>query len=171
MDLEHGKTTIIKNIIDIFKESKKTICLCAPTGRAAKRMTESTGEEAKTIHRLLEIMKLEQKDIWESVDSPVTEVKADLVIIDEMSMVDVFLMNHLLKGISKNTKLVLVGDIDQLPSVGPREYIKRFNQFKKNTNGYIKPNIQASTRKPNNCKCTQNKPRCRGWRPRQPCAT
>ncbi len=100
--------------------------LCAPTGRAAKRMTETTGEEAKTLHRLLEIGKFEE-DGKIQTDYDVTPIDADVIIVDEMSMVDTFLMNYLLKAIYQGTKLILVGDIDQLPSVGPRKRAKRYN--------------------------------------------
>lgn len=113
-----GKTTIIKVIIDLYKKQGKKTVLCAPTGRAAKRMTETTNEEAKTLHRLLEIGKIEDEGI-SSIDSDVAPIDADVIIIDEMSMVDLFLMNYLLKAIYQGTKLVLVGDVDQLPSVGP----------------------------------------------------
>ena len=113
-----GKTTIIKFIIELYKKENKKVVLCAPTGRAAKRMQEQTGKEATTIHRLLEIRKLDDENFI-SLDYPITPIDADVVIIDEMSMVDMFLMNHILKAIYLGTKLVLVGDIDQLPSVGP----------------------------------------------------
>lgn len=114
-----GKTTIIKSIIELYKKHGKKVVLCAPTGRAAKRMTETTGEEAKTLHRLLEIGKIEEEGNIESTDYDVAPIDADVIIIDEMSMVDLFLMNYLLKGVYKGTKLVLVGDADQLASVGP----------------------------------------------------
>ncbi len=113
-----GKTTIIKSIIKLYEARKMKVVLCAPTGRAAKRMQEQTGKEATTIHRLLEIRKLEDENFI-SLDYPITPIDADVVIIDEMSMVDMFLMNHIVKAIYLGTKLVLVGDIDQLPSVGP----------------------------------------------------
>lgn len=119
-----GKTTIIKTLIDLYKEKNKKIALCAPTGRAAKRITETTNEEAKTLHRLLEIGKLEDEDKYESVNKEVTPLDADIVIVDEMSMVDLFLMNHLMKALFQGTKLVLVGDIDQLQSVGPGSILK-----------------------------------------------
>lgn len=114
-----GKTTIIKGIIELFEAQSKKVSLCAPTGRAAKRMTETTKKEAKTLHRLLEIGKIEEEGKIESVDYDVVPIDADVIIIDEVSMVDIFLMNYLLKGIYKGTKLILVGDSDQLPSVGP----------------------------------------------------
>lgn len=114
-----GKTTIIKTIIELYKKHKKKAVLCAPTGRAAKRMTETTGEEAKTLHRLLEIGKIEDEGNYENVDFEIAPLDADVVIIDEMSMVDVFLMNYLVKALYQGTKLILVGDVDQLPSVGP----------------------------------------------------
>ncbi len=95
------------------------VVLCAPTGRAAKRMTETTGEEAKTIHRLLEIGKIEEEGKIANVDYSIAPIDADVIIIDEMSMVDLFIMNYVLKGIYLGTKLILVGDSNQLPSVGP----------------------------------------------------
>lgn len=119
-----GKTTIIKTIIEMFKSQGKKPVLCAPTGRAAKRMTETTGEEAKTLHRLLEIGKVEEEGSYKSVDYEVAPLDADIVIVDEVSMVDLFLMNYLVKALYQGTKLVLVGDIDQLPSVGPGSILK-----------------------------------------------
>lgn len=118
-----GKTTIIKSIIDLYDEKKKKVVLCAPTGRAAKRMSETTGKEAKTLHRLLEIGKFENEQKNE-MDIQITPIDADVVIVDEMSMVDMFLMNYLLKGIYLGTKLILVGDVDQLASVGPGSVLK-----------------------------------------------
>lgn len=117
-----GKTTIIKTIINLYKSMKKKVVLCAPTGRAAKRMTEATGEDAKTLHRLLEIGKISEDKPNPSMN--VAPIDADVVIIDEMSMVDIFLMNYLLNGVFKGTKLVLVGDIDQLESVGAGSVLK-----------------------------------------------
>ncbi len=114
-----GKTTIIKSIIDLYETKGKKVVLCAPTGRAAKRMTEATGKESKTLHRLLEIGKIEEEGSIESTDYEVAPIDADVIIVDEMSMVDLFLMNYLLKAVYQGTKLVLVGDVDQLASVGP----------------------------------------------------
>lgn len=93
-------------------------------GRAAKRMTETTGEEASTIHRLLEIGKMEETLDIEKLDYPISPIDADVIIIDEMSMVDTFLMNYILKGIYLGTKLILVGDINQLASVGAGNILK-----------------------------------------------
>lgn len=120
-----GKTTIIKTIIELYKQEEKKVVLCAPTGRAAKRMTETTGEEAKTLHRLLEIGKADS-DQMQTMDPnvEVAPLDADVVIVDEMSMVDIFLMNYLLQAIYKGTKLVLVGDSNQLSSVGPGNVLK-----------------------------------------------
>jgi exodeoxyribonuclease V alpha subunit len=115
-----GKTTIITAILRIFQQLKLRILLAAPTGRAAKRMNEATGWEAKTIHRLLEynphqgVFKRDEGDPLES----------DVVIIDETSMVDTLLMYHLLKAIPSEAHLILVGDVDQLPSVGPGNVLK-----------------------------------------------
>lgn len=115
-----GKTTIIRSIIEIYKQKKYKIVLCAPTGRAAKRMTETTGEEACTLHRLLEIGKVDEESVFKK-DSEYqgTPIDGDIVIVDEVSMVDMFVMSYLLGCIYQGTKLILVGDSDQLPSVGP----------------------------------------------------
>lgn len=118
-----GKTTIIKCLIEIFKSHKKKILLCAPTGRAAKRMSETTGEEAKTIHRLLEIGKIEDDKLG-NIDHDISPIDTDVLVIDEMSMVDVFLMNYIVKAVYLGTKLVFVGDVNQLPSVGPGSILK-----------------------------------------------
>lgn len=110
-----GKTTIIKCILAMLKEAQLKVLMAAPTGRAAKRMTETTGEESKTIHRLLDLGITDDGDeIGEGGD-----LDCDCVIIDEASMVDVILMNKLLKALKPGTRLILVGDADQLPSVGP----------------------------------------------------
>lgn len=120
-----GKTTTIKAIISYFEDLGAEIALAAPTGRAAKRMTEATGRPAKTIHRLLEVKGLAgdgKNGMFEkNEDNPLEE---DVVIIDEMSMVDIFLFHSLLKAISVNTQLILVGDANQLPSVGPGNVLK-----------------------------------------------
>ena len=119
-----GKTTIIKSIIEIFKKQNLKPVLCAPTGRAAKRMTEVSGIEAKTLHRLLEISGVTEDIDFRTGDFEVKAIEGDIVIVDEASMIDMFLMNYLLKGIFTDTRLVLVGDIDQLPSVGPGNVLK-----------------------------------------------
>lgn len=120
-----GKTTIIKTMIELYKQNEMKSVLCAPTGRAAKRMTETTGEEASTLHRLLEIGNIVSEDT-QNVNTAlsVTPIDADIIIVDEMSMVDLFLMHYLCKAIYNGTKLVLVGDIDQLPSVGAGNILK-----------------------------------------------
>ena len=115
---------IVKNVIDIYKSHGKKVVLCAPTGRAAKRMTEMTGEEAKTLHRLLEIGKIEKVNEFTIMNYEVAPIDADVIIVDEASMVDIYLMNYLLNGIYQGTKLILVGDTDQLPSVGPGSVLK-----------------------------------------------
>lgn len=120
-----GKTTIIKTIIDIYEERGKKVVLCAPTGRAAKKMTETTGKEASTLHRLLEIGKIEEDSLYKNTSNyEGAPIDADVIIVDELSMVDMFLMNYLLKCIYKGTKLILVGDSDQLASVGPGRVLK-----------------------------------------------
>ena len=119
-----GKTTIIKCIIDILEGEKKSYVLCAPTGRAAKRITETTGKQAKTLHRLLEITKINDNDIDSIINYMPETIPHDVVIIDEVSMVDTILMNNLIKAIKAHTKLILVGDSYQLPSVGPGSVLK-----------------------------------------------
>lgn len=120
-----GKTTIIKTILELYKQEEKKVVLCAPTGRAAKRMSETTGEDAKTLHRLLELGKIVSDDSQDiNTDLAITPIDADIIIVDEVSMVDLFLMNYLVKGIYQGSKLVLVGDVDQLPSVGPGNVLK-----------------------------------------------
>ena len=119
-----GKTTIIKAIIELYKKHGMKPVLCAPTGRAAKRMTETTGEDAKTLHRLLELAGMSDDTDNFNTNLLVTPIDGDIIIVDEASMIDMFLMNYLLKAIYKGTKLVLVGDTDQLPSVGPGSILK-----------------------------------------------
>lgn len=120
-----GKTTIIKTIIELYEERKKKVVLSAPTGRAAKKMTEATDREASTLHRLLCIGKLDDEGIYSKhSDYQGEPIDADLIVVDELSMVDMFLMNYLLNCIYQGTKLVLVGDIDQLASVGPGSVLK-----------------------------------------------
>ena len=116
-----GKTTTINTIIKYFEEQGEEILLAAPTGRAAKRMTEATGHEAQTIHRLLELTGILSDDTGSAAfeRNENNPLEADVVIIDEMSMVDIFLMNSLLKAVAVGTRLILVGDANQLPSVGP----------------------------------------------------
>ena len=119
-----GKTTIIKAIIEIFESCHMKVVLAAPTGRAAKRMGESTGREAKTIHRLLDMGVSEEGEelLFETKEQKT--IDGDVVIIDEASMIDVALMNNLLKAIKVGTRLIIVGDIDQLPSVGAGNVLK-----------------------------------------------
>ena len=120
-----GKTTIIKTIIDLYEEKNKKVVLTAPTGRDAKKMTEATGKEASTLHRLLCIGKLDDEAInSKHSDYEGEPIDADVIVVDELSMVDMFLLNYLLNCIYQGTKLILVGDIDQLASVGPGTVLK-----------------------------------------------
>ena len=120
-----GKTTIIKTIIDIYEQKGNKVVLCAPTGRAAKKMTETTGKETSTLTRLLEIGKIDENNFYQtSTEYEGAPIDADLIIVDELSMVDMFVMSYLLKCIYKGTKLILVGDCDQLSSVGPGSVLK-----------------------------------------------
>ena len=118
-----GKTTIIKCIIEIYENNGMKVLLAAPTGRAAKRMTESTGREAKTIHRLLEmgVSDNENSFFGRGEGEP---LEGDVIIVDEASMIDIMLMNSLLKAIKLGTRLIIVGDADQLPSVGPGNVLR-----------------------------------------------
>ena len=119
-----GKTTTINTIIRYFDEEGMDILLAAPTGRAAKRMTEATGYEARTIHRMLEINGgMEDGSRARFERNGENPLEADVVIIDEMSMVDIYLFQSLLEAVSVGTRLILVGDVDQLPSVGPGQVL------------------------------------------------
>jgi len=115
-----GKTTLLTALLTILRRAKVSFVLAAPTGRAAKRMTESAGEEAMTIHRLLEFNPREG-GFQRSEDRP---LEVDFVIVDEASMVDLPLMDHLLRAIDPHSHLILVGDVDQLPSVGPGSVLR-----------------------------------------------
>lgn len=129
-----GKTTTINAIIRFFLADVKSVLLAAPTGRAAKRMTEATGYEAATIHRLLGYKAMGEEDepenrgteeeFWRFERDPDNPLEADAVIIDEMSMVDLFLFHALLRAIRPGTRLIMVGDIHQLPSVGPGRVLR-----------------------------------------------
>lgn len=112
-----GKTTTINTIIKIFRRQKKEVVLAAPTGRAAKRMSETSNEEAKTIHRLLEMGYSTDDDLvfFKNEEEP---IKADVIIVDEASMIDILLMFSLVNAIKPGTRFIIVGDSDQLPSVG-----------------------------------------------------
>ncbi len=121
-----GKTTTINTLIKVFESEGMDIMLAAPTGRAAKRMSETTGYEAQTIHRMLELKSaVETEDTkmkFERNES--NPLETDVIIIDEMSMVDIYLFHALLKAIAVGTRLILVGDVNQLPSVGPGNVLK-----------------------------------------------
>jgi len=119
-----GKTTIINTIIDIMEANGLKVVLTAPTGRAAKRMTQVCGREARTIHRLLEAGYREGDEDLVFQVNEFNPVDADVIIVDEVSMVDVVLMKSLLRAVSGNTRLVMVGDVDQLPSVGPGNVLR-----------------------------------------------
>ena len=120
-----GKTTTINTMIQFFESEGMSILLAAPTGRAAKRMTEATGYEAQTIHRLLEVNgNPEEESTGGFLRNRENPLEADVIIIDEMSMVDLNLMHALLSAVVQGTRLILVGDVDQLPSVGPGSVLK-----------------------------------------------
>jgi exodeoxyribonuclease V alpha subunit len=115
-----GKTTLVNALLQILRAKRVNCQLCAPTGRAAKRMSEATGFEAKTIHRLLEV-RPERGGFFRTESNP---LECDLLVVDETSMVDVTLMHHLLRALPGHASLVLVGDVDQLPSVGPGSVLR-----------------------------------------------
>jgi exodeoxyribonuclease V alpha subunit len=119
-----GKTTTIKTIIDMFEGKGMSVLLAAPTGRAAKRMQEATGKEAKTLHRLLEFGFGESDEEMFFQKNEESPLECDAIIVDEVSMIDIILMNNLLKAVAEGTRLVLVGDMDQLPSVGPGNVLR-----------------------------------------------
>ena len=121
-----GKTTTINTMIRFFDSEGMSILLAAPTGRAAKRMTEATGYEAQTIHRLLEVNvnPEEEESVGGFMRNRQNPLESDVIIIDEMSMVDLNLMHALLSAVVPGTRLILVGDVDQLPSVGPGSVLK-----------------------------------------------
>jgi exodeoxyribonuclease V alpha subunit len=123
-----GKTTTINTIINYFEEEDMEVLLCAPTGRAAKRMKEATGMEAMTIHRMLGVRARDGEEDRNAPAAPLltdfgrdeeNPLEADVIIVDEMSMVDMYLFHALLKAVRSGTRLILVGDVNQLPSVGP----------------------------------------------------
>jgi exodeoxyribonuclease V alpha subunit len=114
-----GKTTIVNTILRILSAKDVSLLLCAPTGRAAKRMNEATGLEAKTIHRLLEVNP--KGGGFRRNDA--NPLDCDLLVVDETSMVDVLLMHALLKAVPDKAALLIVGDVDQLPSVGPGQVL------------------------------------------------
>lgn len=122
-----GKTTIVKGIIEIFKqnsEGRARIALCAPTGRAAKRLEEATGVEGRTIHRLLEYRPNNDNGNGQCGRNEHNPIDADVIICDEFSMVDILLFSSFLKAIKPGTTFVIVGDVDQLPSVGPGNVLR-----------------------------------------------
>lgn len=119
-----GKTTTINAIIKIYEQLGMKVILTAPTGRAAKRMTETTGRESQTIHRLLELSYVDGEDEMAFNRDEESPIDGDVIIIDEASMIDILLMNSLLKAINPGTRVVFVGDIDQLPSVGAGNVLK-----------------------------------------------
>ncbi|MBR1439963.1 MAG: ATP-dependent RecD-like DNA helicase [Lachnospiraceae bacterium] len=116
-----GKTTTIHTMIRMFLSEGLDIFLAAPTGRAAKRITETTGYEARTLHRMLEVTGIGNGKFERNEENP---LEADVIIVDEMSMVDIYLMQALCKAVAPGTRLILVGDQDQLPSVGPGEVLR-----------------------------------------------
>lgn len=124
-----GKTTIVRCILEMLKQQNRRVMLCAPTGRAAKRLSETSGIEAKTIHRALEMNPTDGDGIFHRNEN--NPLDADVVIIDEMSMVDCGLFYHFLKALRSTTRLIMVGDKDQLPSVGAGNILRDLIESKK----------------------------------------
>ena len=120
-----GKTTIINTIVQLLEKAGLSYLLAAPTGRAAKRLSEATGREAKTIHRMLELGRREDQDIAVmTINTNALILNEDVIIIDETSMVDIVLMNHFVASVVSGTRIIMVGDADQLPAVGPGNVLK-----------------------------------------------
>ena len=115
-----GKTTLTRELLELFERARLRVALCSPTGRAAKRLSEATGREAKTIHRLLEFSASE-RGFKKGIND---KLEADAIIVDETSMIDLMLMNALLRALPGTARLVLIGDVDQLPSVGPGNVLR-----------------------------------------------
>ena len=132
-----GKTTILQFIINIFESNNRKVAVAAPTGKAAKRIIEITGHNASTIHRLLNIGKFDE-DKEQAVYFEVEKLDADLLIIDEASMLDIYLFHYIIKVLKLNTKLVIIGDINQLPSVGPGKILSDLIESKVLTTIYLK---------------------------------
>lgn len=141
-----GKTTTVRTILQLCEREQRRVLLAAPTGRAAKRLSETTGREAKTIHRLLEFKPSEGMAFQRNEENP---LEGDLLIVDEASMLDALLTNSLLKAVAPGMHLLLVGDVDQLPSVGPgnvlKDVIRAIDAGVSNTGaGAINPSAAAS---------------------------
>ena len=130
-----GKTTIVRCILEMFKQQNKKVLLCAPTGRASKRLSETSGMEAKTIHRALEMNQDDKDGVFHRNEN--NPLDADVVIVDEMSMVDASLFYHLLKALRSTARLILVGDKDQLPSVGAGNVLRDLIESKKVHTTYL----------------------------------
>ena len=150
-----GKTTIINAVLKIFAKLKTRIMLAAPTGRAAKRMSETTGFEAKTIHRMLEFS-MQKGGFQRNEDKP---LDCDVLIIDEASMIDTILMYHLLKAIPPVTTFILVGDVNQLPSVGAGNILKDIIASCCGAGCRAGQNISPGPNQPDHCQCPQNQRR------------
>ena len=118
-----GKTTLVKGIISMFEMQAQTVSLCAPTGRAAKRLTELSGKEAKTIHRLLEVVPGSKKEL-KFQHGPENPINCEVLIVDEFSMVDILLFSRLISAVKEDCRVIFVGDYNQLPAVGPGNILK-----------------------------------------------
>ncbi|MCK7483089.1 MAG: AAA family ATPase [Candidatus Moduliflexus flocculans] len=139
-----GKTTIIKGVVDVFRKWGKEVLLAAPTGRAAKRLTEATGQEARTIHRVLEFQP--KKGTFKRNES--NPLRGEALVVDEFSMVDLPLMYHLLKAIPPWMRLILVGDKDQLPVGRPGQPPPRHHRIGDRRRRPARPDLPAGEGEP-----------------------
>ena len=144
-----GKTTIVNSILRILSAKGVNLLLCAPTGRAAKRMKEATGFEAKTIHRLLEA----DPKAGGFKRGPEQPLECDLLVVDEASMIDTMLMQALMRAIPDTAALLIVGDIDQLPSVGHGSGPRRHHPFRCNAGGSSHRGVSPGCQEPNHHQC------------------
>ena len=150
-----GKTTIVTSILQALRAKRMRVLLCAPTGRAAKRLSEATGLEAKTIHRLLEF---DPKGTG-FLHNATNPLDADLVVIDEVSMVDVVLMHQLLRAIPAEAAVLLVGDVDQLPSVGPGAVLADIIASGCHPDGDADRDFSPGRQLADYCQCASDQPR------------
>ena len=139
-----GKTTIIRAIIEILKANRKSILIAAPTGRAAKRIEESSFYQASTIHRLLKF----NPETGQFVHNAQNPLKTDAIIVDEFSMVDSFILYSLLQALADDTQLIIIGDKDQLPSVGPGNVLRDMIQSDYFHTIYLKPQFPPEPGQP-----------------------
>ena len=149
-----GKTTIVTSILKALQARRMRVVLCAPTGRAAKRLSEATGMEAKTIHRVLAF----DPKAYGFTHDQATPLAADLVVIDETSMVDIVLMHQLLRAIPDQAAVLMVGDVDQLPSVGPGYGAFGYHRLGPRAHGAPDRHFPPGGHLANHCQCPPHQP-------------